>query len=115
MEIKGLFHKFAQWIIKNKIVVLLVALGVVLMVLPTSNSTTHSSATTVPKEDCSYNDHLESRLEEVLSKIEGAGRVEVILTIAKGEEIFYQTDNSLTMGGDSTKEDINTVIITNEN
>ena len=77
--------------------VLLVALaGLVLMLLP-GGGTAQEAAPALPAEES-----LESRLEEVLGRIDGAGEVAVLLTQAQGGETFYQTEG----------EDGRTVLVT---
>ena len=49
---------------------------------------------------------LDEQLADILSKIEGTGRVQVLLTKAKGEETVYQTDTNGTQ--------ISTVIISSQ-
>ena len=44
--------------------------------------------------DASGRDELEQRLAGLLSRIEGAGRVEVLLRLASGSRTVYQTDTS---------------------
>ncbi len=55
------------------------------------------------------------RLAEILSKIDGAGRVEVMLTTAFGEETIYQTDNTTDQSNESVSQNIETVIVNNSN
>lgn len=43
----------------------------------------------------SYQDELEERLTDILSGIEGAGKVKVMITLDGSEEIVLQTDSSL--------------------
>lgn len=77
--------------------VLLVALaGLVLMLLP-GGKTAEEPQPTVPVVE-----NLESRLETILGRIEGAGKVAVLLTEAQGGETFYQTEG----------EDERTVLVT---
>ena len=77
--------------------VLLVALaGIVLMLLPGGEKTAE------PAQPLPTSESLESRLEAVLRRIDGAGDVAVLLTEAQGGETFYQTEG----------EDEKTVLIT---
>ena len=71
-----------------------------------SPSAPAASAAAVEKETS-----LAKELEEILSCIQGAGKVQVMLTVAKGEEIIYQTDGSTAESGG--RQD--TVVITDEN
>ena len=67
--------------------VLLVALaGLALMLFPTGAENVEPAPTVA--EEVS----LESRLESILSRIDGAGEVKVLLTEDRGGEVFYQTE-----------------------
>ena len=67
--------------------VLLVALaGLALMLFPTGPEVAEPAATVAAEES------LESRLEAILSRIDGAGEVKVLLTEDRGGEVFYQTE-----------------------
>ena len=67
--------------------VLLVALaGLALMLIPGGEETAEPVATAAVEES------LESRLESILSRIDGAGEVKVLLTEEQGGEVFYQTE-----------------------
>ena len=48
--------------------------------------------TTVQTETVNDSQALETRLEDVLSQINGAGQVRVVLTTISQEEMIYQTD-----------------------
>ena len=78
--------------------VLLVALaGLALMLLPGGGK---KEATPAPTEVTQ--ESLEDRLEDILGRIEGAGKVSVLLTEAQGGEVLYQTEG----------EDGKTVLVT---
>ena len=67
--------------------VLLVALtGLALMVIP------GGSEEAEPLPAATVEESLESRLESILSRIDGAGEVKVLLTEERGGEVFYQTE-----------------------
>ncbi len=88
------------------LLVLLIGLG--LMLLPglekSADSSDSQPVQQVKSEDISH------RLEEILSQIQGAGKVQVMLTVAQGERIMYQTDEDLA-SGDSGTSRWDTVII----
>ena len=66
--------------------VLLVALaGLALMLLPAGTEEVEPTPTVAAES-------LESRLETILSRIDGAGEVKVLLTEDRGGEVFYQTE-----------------------
>lgn len=83
---------------KYRYVLLVAAAGLVLMLLPGGEST--PAPDPIPTE--AVQDSLERRLEQILSRIEGAGEVAVLLTEARGGEVFYQTEG----------EDGKTVLVT---
>ena len=67
--------------------VLLVALaGLALMLLPGGEEAEEPAPTLAAEES------LEARLEAILSRIDGAGEVKVLLTEEQGGEVFYQTE-----------------------
>ena len=66
---------------KYRYVLLVVLAGLFLMALPE------------PRQD------LQTGLEEILSQIQGAGRVQVLLTQREGERTVYQTDEDSTSSG----------------
>lgn len=79
-RINAIFAKY-----KYPILVLLVGLG--LMLLPEREA---SPAPAVPETVSEVS--LERRLEELLSQVQGAGQVRVLLTEDTGRETVYQTD-----------------------
>ena len=83
---------------------LILVLGIGFMLMPVSGETKEE---TVVVESRSTLD-IASSLEEILSKIEGVGKVNVMLTPATGEITIYQTDTD--HAGDSYRED--TVLVT---
>ena len=53
---------------------------------------------------------LETRMEEVLSCVDGAGQVRVLLTRRTGDETVYQSDESLSRNGDAETSTLTTVM-----
>lgn len=101
-RLKGLLGKY-----RHAIVVLLIGLGLVL--LPTGEASS-SPQPTLP-ESVPTEPDLETRLEQILSRISGAGEVEVLLTVRTGQEILYQTDDDQDTTDTSSRYDRSTVII----
>lgn len=72
--------------------VLIIALaGILLMLLPAGEEQEEAPVQQMVPD-------MESRLERILSRVNGAGEVSVMLTEASAEEILYQTDGE---GGDT--------------
>ena len=57
---------------------------------------------------------ISEQLASILSKVQGAGEVEVFLTVAAGEQILYQTDEDRSESADNTSLRVETVIVSNE-
>ena len=72
--------------VKYRYVLLVVLAGLVLMLLPDHTEAPEPIADVVTEES------LQAQLEEILSRVEGAGKVTVLLTESRGGEIFYQTE-----------------------
>ena len=78
-RLKNIFTKYRY--------VLLVALaGLALMLLPGGGEAAEPVPTVAAEES------LEARLEAILSRIDGAGEVKVLLTEEQGGEVLYQTE-----------------------
>lgn len=100
-------NKIRQIFDEYKYVILILLVGILIMLIPVQNENLESDVT-VPTVVCAT-DSLEKSLSELLSKIEGAGRVEVLLTQAQGERKLFQTDID---PGYQDSQRISTVIIT---
>jgi len=99
-----------SWMRKYRYPVLIVLIGIVLMLLPGRNTDTEQKPVIQPQVQETENT-VESSLESILSQIRGAGKVRVLLTVAKGEEILYQTDTDQVSGLDSGSLRTETVIV----
>ena len=73
-------------LMKYRYVLLAALAGLALMVIPGGPEETE------PVPAVSVEESLESRLEAILSRIDGAGEVRLLLTEDRGGEVFYQTD-----------------------
>lgn len=94
---------------KYKYVLLILLMGVFLMVLPEGKQ--RESAAEIPQTTAQPD--LEESLTCILSRVEGAGKVEVLLTLSAGERTLYQTDRDISRSdkGEDIRSD--TVLITN--
>ena len=85
---------------KYKYVLLVAALGALLLLWPAGQKT----ADTGPAESSSTGDRVdlaqtEAAMEEILGKISGVGRVDVMLTLQSGGELVLAQDSSLRYSG----------------
>lgn len=110
MDITVIKKKAAEGILKYRYVILVVAVGLVLMLLPSVGENREGAETVISSTEETTPD-LSLQLSQILSKIDGAGKVEVMLTVAAGETTVYQYDEHIT-GGESGSIQHDTVIIT---
>lgn len=101
-----------EYIKKYRYIILIIIAGIILLRIPETNSEEPifvqqeaENASALPLEDA---------LAQILSMIEGAGRVEVLLTQSKGEEILYQTDVDQSSSENSQEIRKDTVLISND-
>ena len=93
-------QKLIAWISRYRYVLIVVAVGLILMLLPGGSTSKQEQPQQIQETEADF----ATELAEILSKIKGAGKVEVMLTTAQGQETCYQTD--------SRGEDQSTVTIT---
>ena len=111
-------NRLLDFVKQYRYAVIVVLVGVILMCLPAGKdladpeqeaTSEQTAVTEVCLEDslAAILSQIIDSLAAILSQIKGAGKVEVLLTEAKGAETVYQSDSS--MGGDSTRLDTVTV------
>lgn len=111
MEIESIKKKLPQFIKKYKYAALILLIGLALMLLPTGNDKKENTA--IPSESTIQQPSIEDKLEQILSKIDGAGEVKVMLTEAEGERFIYQTDQDISSSENSNSESNKTVTVSN--
>lgn len=97
---------------KYRYALLAVLVGSVLLMLPETKTVTVEKLPSTETQDAPAD--LERSLADILSMIDGAGKVEVLLTQARGEETVYQTDENISSGERSADRRADTVLITGE-
>ena len=75
---------------KYRYVLLVVLAGLSLMALPEGKKAEAEPEAAAPQTETRQD--LQAELEEILGKIQGAGRVQVLLTQREGPQTVYQTD-----------------------
>lgn len=109
MDVKATLQKVIKPIEKYKYVILVLIIGVVLMILPENKSTDHTGTRDSLQQAVIP---LNEQIAELLSKVDGAGKVEVMLSIETGEEILYQFDEDINTGEQTNTSKKETVVIT---
>ncbi len=113
MDIKKQIASISSLFKKYKYVVLVLLIGLVLMLLPElqnnkKNTQEDPSVETVVQRD------VQTELEQILSKVSGAGQVKVMLTVAQGEQIIYQTDENINVSDNSSTTKKDTITVTDD-
>ena len=100
-------EKVRLWIKEYRYVILVLVLGILLMMLP-QGKTEEKKDDNVLIPETEAVETLQEQLEQLLSHVQGAGKVRVLLTEAEGERVIYQTDGEQS-SQNSTRAD--TVIV----
>lgn len=109
MDISKLQSKLRNIIKKYKYAILVFMIGIVLMLLPSHGSgETVAEQETVPLQERS----IHQELEEILSCIQGAGEVKVLLTELSGEETVFQENNDTSASDTSSSQKTEVVTVT---
>ncbi|MBE6975742.1 MAG: stage III sporulation protein AG [Ruminococcaceae bacterium] len=109
MDIKLWKKKAFDKVSKHKYALAVLILGIALMLLPGIGAKKdESNQNTQPVQTQTV--ELEEKLSQILCRIQGAGKVEVLLTCSSGEKTVYQEDADLSQGTNNTSR-YDTVII----
>ena len=114
MDVKDSIKKVTSKLSKYRYALLIVLIGLVMMTLPENKSEEQISTKSTPSLS-QVDTGMEASLSSILSKIQGAGDVYVMLTTTHGEEIIYQTDQDTANGIDTNSKKSNTVTVTDAN
>lgn len=110
MDMTAMGGKIVDFLKKYRYVILVVLLGIGLMMIPGKKNDT-PEVITEPTESRTLTDQTEA-LTEILSQIQGAGRLKLLLTYETNEKTVYQTDQDTSTSADSGSIRHETVIIT---
>ena len=110
MDLRNISTKILDFTKKYRYVLLILLIGLLFMTLPNS-TVSKSDSITVTEPEMQTEEMINEKLSSILSKLDGAGKVEVMITVARGEETIFQTDNklSVTEQSDTTQQDTVTV------
>ena len=108
MDGNELRKKITEVFQKYRYALLILAAGIILMLLPTTDPEASSQPQPEQIQSQVLSEDFETKLSRILSQMEGAGKVVVFLSQASGEKTLYQTDEDFT-SGDVRRE---TVLVT---
>lgn len=102
MKLKNLINinKFKKAGPEKWIIIAVAGILIIVLAIPSNKEIKEEeSMTAIQREEedisSSYESDLEDKLAELLSKIDGVGTVNVMITLEESEEIVFQTDSSL--------------------
>ena len=103
-------NQITQLFQKYRYVLIVLLIGLILLLLPEKE---HKQENTQMKIETAYQEpaSLEESLADILSNIQGAGKVQVLLSQAAGERIVYQTDEDSVTSDSGMDLHLQTVII----
>lgn len=99
----------AVYLKKYAYVMIVLLLGLFLMLIPGKKDT---ESTPAPIEAVPIQTSLSDSLEEILSHVQGAGKVKVLLTVSSGPETVYQVNEEIPSGESSGAYRKETVLVT---
>lgn len=89
-----ILNKLTQYVSKYRWAVLILTLGVVLMLIPSGQSAQEEPAAT---EAVQTGEDMEQKLAAILTRIQGVGKAEVLLTLEAGTTTVYRIDGDGTV------------------
>lgn len=110
MDISRLSKNLPTWVKRYRYPLVVVLLGLVLLTLPTGKKTTTPQETQPVQQEVQPD--MAQQLKEILGKISGVGRVEVMLTVSASETNIYNKDEQINTSDGTSSVHKETVIIT---
>ena len=108
MELSKILKELPAKLSKYRYAILILIIGMILMIIPERNDTSGDTKEIIQTANAQSQ---EESMAEILSNVDGAGAVRVMLSVKTGEETIYQTDVSQSSGNDSSNSQKKTVII----
>ena len=109
-QLSQLRGQAAQLLRKYRIPLLVFLLGVVLALVPGRTKKAEVQQLTTETADTVFDlSAVQKQMEALLSAIDGAGRVRLMLTLSSGERVVYQTDSRTVTASGSTTQETQTV------
>lgn len=110
MDVDGIKERLHQFYTRYRFFVLILLLGILLMLAPTGRKEQQNPAISTATEPAELD--LQTQLTALLSKLSGAGKVQVLLSVASGEEVFYQCNENSSTSDSISSINSQTVIVT---
>lgn len=109
MDAKGFANKLKGVVTKYKYAAIILVIGLCLLMLPEKE--TKEDIGQITQKPVSKTIEADA-LSEILQSVNGAGKVQVLLSVASGERTIYQTDTNTSSSGDNNSTQTQTIVIT---
>lgn len=108
-QLSELQKRLSAGISKFRLPLLIFAAGFLLMLLPTGKRSTQAVQTAAQAAQTQELTPSQEEMEAILSRIDGVGRVDLLLTLRTSGASVYQTDTRTVTSGSGTTEECQTV------
>ena len=108
-QLSELQKRLSAGISKFRLPLLIFAAGLLLMLLPTGKRSTQEVQTAAQAAQTQELTPSQEEMEAILSRIDGVGRVDLLLTLRTSGASVYQTDTRTVTSGSGTTEECQTV------
>ena len=108
-QLSELQKRLSAGISKFRLPLLIFAAGLLLMLLPTGKRSTQAVQTAAQAAQTQELTPSQEEMEAILSRIDGVGRVDLLLTLRASGASVYQTDTRTVTSGSGTTEECQTV------
>ncbi len=96
---------------KYKFVTLILLLGIALMLLPTRSDNAESEPQQLSHMERFSLEETEERMEEILGRIDGAGKLQVMLTLKSGSQLYLAEDTEESVDSEEKSRQQETVTL----
>ncbi len=110
MDLKGWNKKIMPKLEKYKFAALIVVVGIVLMLIPGKENKTEMKGE-ISQSSVPVTSSVQEELSQLLSCIQGAGKVKIMLKEQVGEERVYQVNEDKTVSESGTSQKIQVVTV----
>ena len=110
MDWTSIKNKTVELLKKYKYAFIVLLIGILLIMLP-SEKAKEAETRDITKETENILP-IEEQMSQILSLVKGAGKVQVMITVASGEETLYQSDESKNISNNTTSTRIETITVT---
>ena len=108
-QLSELQKRLSAGISKFRLPLLIFSAGLLLMLLPTGKRSTQALQTAAQAAQTQELTPSQEEMEAILSRIDGVGRVDLLLTLRTSGASVYQTDTRTVTSGSGTTEECQTV------